>query len=267
VKRSGFTDSVGVTGYDVYLSTASIFTHDTATKQGSDVSLQSYTITGLTTGAMYYVYVVAKDAAGHHSIAMSSGPVRIVGKLTVYIRATEVVHMYDHLVMGEVQSSTLTSGELRDLIKDIHPHIQVIGGTGFAVAMTDGIKPREVPNVVHGAYAHVTPFSTYLGQTLFSITYPDRSGNDTITIQHYRRQYAPRFAVFDTPSWGNFLGTSTDGGNVSGEAEEFRIIHISTNHRTAPSSAEATVTGTAKSQTEIVATWGGFTGSNWFNKV
>jgi Zn-dependent metalloprotease len=53
------TDNVGVTGYDVYL--------DGIKNNATNLTSRSYTITGLTLGTTYSIYVVAKDAAGNQT--------------------------------------------------------------------------------------------------------------------------------------------------------------------------------------------------------
>jgi Zn-dependent metalloprotease len=50
------TDNVGVTGYDVYAN---------GINKATNLTARTYTITGLTAGTTYSVYVVAKDAAGN----------------------------------------------------------------------------------------------------------------------------------------------------------------------------------------------------------
>jgi bacillolysin len=51
------TDNVGVTGYDVFV--------DGMKKNTSNITARTYTISGLTAGTTYSVYVQAKDAAGN----------------------------------------------------------------------------------------------------------------------------------------------------------------------------------------------------------
>ena len=54
---SASTDNVGVTGYDVFV--------DNLQKNSSNLTSRTYTVSGLTAGTTYSVYVVAKDAASN----------------------------------------------------------------------------------------------------------------------------------------------------------------------------------------------------------
>ena len=58
---SASTDNVGVTGYDVFV--------DNLQKNTSNLTSRTFTVSGLTAGTTYSVYVVAKDAAGNKTLS------------------------------------------------------------------------------------------------------------------------------------------------------------------------------------------------------
>ena len=72
VNWSGFTDNVGITGYEVWTGATNIFAN--ATKFGADLASNatSVAVTGLNQNTDYFAFVRAKDARNNVSTAVAT---------------------------------------------------------------------------------------------------------------------------------------------------------------------------------------------------
>ena len=173
---TGATDTVGVTGYDVYKGTALL---------GSTTTATTYAVTGLTASTAYTFYVQAKDAAGNISVASNIVNVTTSAVSTLTYCASQGNSVADEKI-GKVVFGTISNTST--------------GGTGYTdftaistnavrgTANTITITPAWTSTVYSEGYAVFIDYNqngvfTDAGETVFTkATSTSTTATGSITI-------------------------------------------------------------------------------------
>ena len=145
------TDYIGVTGYDVYRSSAG----STATKVAT-VTTTSFGNTGLSASTTYSYYVIARDAAGNTS-SQSNAASATTQPLPPPPPAPATGHLTGHLT-GTVTSSSTHSGISRATVS-------TYVGTAKWTTKTTSIGQYSLPSLPAGSYQVKYTAKQHVSQT------------------------------------------------------------------------------------------------------
>jgi fibronectin type 3 domain-containing protein len=166
----------GATAYEVWLGTVS--NHGSAVKQDADVTELSKTITGLSNGATYYVWLKAKNsvAAGAFSTAASGVPLGNMGAVTLSAGAMQLTASWAAVAgaaqyevyystsasmpASPAQTVTTTSATITGLTNGTTYYVWVkpknSSGAGTVSATVSGVPDIVEPGLYKGASYETT---------------------------------------------------------------------------------------------------------------
>ncbi len=189
VSWSEFTDTVAITGYDVYLNTADIFSGATRVVSNLSSLTTSYPINNLNDNTLYYAFVVAKDSEQLESAARRSSSFTTLDGTPPTISYVNVTQgLFDYVLNVRGYTSDNKSGKITVYM---FVALRSISIPDYMTFITQNITSIPVLNNID----YVTPSGYYIQEISTSnvwngVAWSEIKASDSITIHYIVRDMA-----------------------------------------------------------------------------